>query len=161
MCDGMAGEPLPCCGKRLCGSCVTNLLDYRFETDWYIRCPFCQKESGVSENRVKHLLAKNCTHHSKTLGEPGGVVVHMPNNAGHYDHPDSYLLVGNVADDTETELLFESLEAGNAYLREQNGRLLETNGRLEAQVERLLEGNRQLLRLVDYRRQNRQLLRGR
>ena len=134
MCDGMAGEPLPCCGGRICGSCLTNLLDHKrwdhkrsIPDVWYIFCPFCQKEMLYPARVVKQLLAENCPRHSKALGEHGDAVVHMPNAAGHYDHPDSQLLVHRVAE-------YDALNEGIDELLEQNWQVAECNRRVIEQT---------------------------
>ena len=128
MCDGIAGEPLLCCGKRLCVSCETKMLDHEIGRDvWYIVCPFCRKRVHYTAFEVKHLLAENCPHHSKALGEHGDVVVHMPNAAGHYDHPDSQLLVHRVAE-------YDALNEGIDELLEQNWQVAECNRRVIEQT---------------------------
>ena len=100
MCDGMAEGPIPCCARRLCGSCVINLVDSmlvdRSGRMWYIVCPFCRGEVGVPDRNVKQLLAESCPHHAKALGVGRRVAVRVPDAHGHYDSPDSVLYVHNV-----------------------------------------------------------------
>ena len=142
MCDGIAGGPLLCCGKRLCVSCETKMLDHEIGRDvWYIVCPFCRKRVHYTAFEVKHLLAENCPHHSKALGEHGDVVVHMPNAAGHYDHPDSQLLVHRVADYAADEEHIDLLNEEIEHMQDRVTRLVEQN-------RRLLEQNRQAIELT-------------
>ena len=102
VCDNAREFDVSCCDKNLCGACVTNLLRVKCSI-WYFNCPFCRKEQRMQEGIVKVLLAENCPHHAKALGDEGDVVVHLPDPDGHYACADSKLKVYKARDEREME----------------------------------------------------------
>ena len=57
----------------------------------------------MQEGIVKVLLAENCPHHAKALGDEGDVVVHLPDPDGHYACADSKLKVYKARGEREME----------------------------------------------------------